>query len=222
MQFFQQLLTLIVDLTIAAFIGLVVLFAIAKARSEKSSTQSPSTTVKAKREPSPVKTQEPAPAAEAPTATPQPSTPVAESPKKLLAEQLVAKGKSAQTTDLLESLAYKNHPDSEIRKLVAATLGKIAGTKKLGWQMQPTISVLGELSRDADASVRQSAAIALGKIGSQQAIPFLKRALRDTDPDVVKSASAAIGRFKNRPAHAQSQKPLPKNDFIKARSLCSK
>jgi HEAT repeat protein len=95
--------------------------------------------------------------------------------------------------------------------LVASALGNIASAKKVRAETQQAISVLGQLSRDTDPSVRQTAAIALGKIKSEKVIPYLKQALRDFDSDVVKSASEALSQFKSYPVNSQPKKPLPKN-----------
>ena len=48
---------------------------------------------------------------------------------------------------------------------------------------------------DRDASIRLTAAEALGKIGDQKAEPFLMRALRDSDPSVREAAARGIGRL---------------------------
>lgn len=105
---------------------------------------------------------------------------------------------------------YLYDTDSQIRALVADTLGEIAEGKNQGLVIEQVISSLGKLSRDADPTVRQSAVTALGKISSVNVIPLLKVAQRDTDSDVVKNASSALEKFKGYRA-PQQKKPLPKN-----------
>jgi HEAT repeat protein len=55
--------------------------------------------------------------------------------------------------------------------------------------------VLVSLLADRESSIRQTAAEALGKIGDQQAEPFLIQTLRDPDPVVREAAARGIGRL---------------------------
>ena len=73
------------------------------------------------------------------------------------------------------------------------------------------VELLGELSLDLDATVRQAAVTAIGHIPSAEAIPYLERALRDSDSDVVGAASAAIARYKFYPPEVEFEPLLPLN-----------
>lgn len=60
---------------------------------------------------------------------------------------------------------------------------------------QATIDMLITLLGDRDASIRLTAAEALGKIGDQQAEPYLIRALHDSEPTVREAAARSVGRL---------------------------
>jgi HEAT repeat protein len=61
--------------------------------------------------------------------------------------------------------------------------------------LQATIDSLITLLNDPDASIRLTAAEALGKIGDQKAEPFLLLALHDVDPRVRGAASRSMGQL---------------------------
>jgi hypothetical protein len=205
----QQSLTLILNLIVYLFLAFVVVFAIARASNErlqnKTLPKSPrnlrkSTTPKLER-----------------TLTKLKEATVLEKPQPTTFSPVAIAQKTKETLDetlaLPELLAYKTHPNSQIRQLVASGLGKMAREKQLRAEIQPAITVLGQLSQDTEPTVRQAAAIALGEIKSEKVLPFLKRALRDFDSDVVKSASAALNQFKSYPVKTQpKKKPAPKGN----------
>ena len=206
----QQSLTLILNLIVYLFLAFVVVFAIARASNErlqnKTLPKSPrnlrkSTTPKLER-----------------TLTKLKEVTVLEKPQPTTFSPVAIAQKTKETLDetlaLPELLAYKTHPNSQIRQLVASGLGKMASEKQLRAEIQPAIAVLGQLSQDTEPTVRQAAAIALGEIKSEKVLPFLKRALRDFDSDVVKSASAALNQFKSYPVKTQpKKKACPKGKF---------
>lgn len=123
-----------------------------------------------------------------------------------LTEKIIALGNTRQITSIPKIAEYANHPNSHIRELTASALGKIAASQGTRAEIQRTIPLLGKLSRDSDASVRQSAVEALGKIKSETVIPLLSLALRDSDRDVVRVASTALNQFKFYPMN-QGKKP---------------
>jgi ribosomal protein S16 len=112
-----------------------------------------------------------------------------------LSQRLVALGDSGQVAYIPLLISYIYYPDSHIRGLVASALGKIAAFQGVRVEVQRAIPILGKLSQDPESLVRQSAVTALGKIKSENVIPFLKVALRDSDSEVVKSASAAFDKL---------------------------
>jgi hypothetical protein len=115
------------------------------------------------------------------------------------------------TINIPQLLENKTNSDSQIRQSLAIALGKSLEGKNIRKEMQAAIATLGELSSDRDPSVRQAAVVALGEIGTQKALPFLKKALRDFDSDVVKSASEAMEKFKRyRVSSKATQPPLKK------------
>jgi HEAT repeat protein len=61
--------------------------------------------------------------------------------------------------------------------------------------LQTTMDSLITLLNDPDASIRLTAAEALGKIGDQKAEPFLLPALHDVDPRVREAASRSVGQL---------------------------
>jgi HEAT repeat protein len=232
MQPLQQFLTLIVDSLIFAIAIAVVFFAISKVRAERLQAKASSRTVRSAEKSLKLRSQahsqkliipetasqKPPSQVEESVASPlsvQKKIQITEKPKQTLEEKLLAKGDFSQSLALPELIEYRTHPDSQIRKLVASALGNIASAKRIRSETQQAISGLGQLSRDTDPSVRQAAAIALGKIKSEKVIPYLKQALRDFDSDVVKSASEALSQFKGYPVNSQPKKPLPKNQARK-------
>ncbi|OKH18525.1 hypothetical protein NIES593_22020 [Hydrococcus rivularis NIES-593] len=227
MQALQQFLTLIINSLIFAIAIALALFAISKIKAERSPQRASSPTARKAEKSLKIALEE---AEQAKVDLPQSSVPETAIQKPLsqvkesvafplpvqkniqrLEEKLLAMAEFGQTIELLEAIEHKTHPDTQIRKLVALALGNIASAKKVRAETQRAISVLGQLSRDTDPSVRQAAAIALGKIKSEKVIPYLKQALRDFDSDVVKSASEALSQFKSYPVNSQPKKPLPKN-----------
>ena len=60
---------------------------------------------------------------------------------------------------------------------------------------ESTLHILTMLLNDPEASVRQTAADALGKIGDQSAEPLLVRSLHDPDPAVREAAARGLSRF---------------------------
>jgi sensor domain CHASE-containing protein len=139
----------------------------------------------------------------------QSENPVLRSSISLSEKPLVAT--NTLTTDLPQLLEDKTNSDSQIRQALAVTLGKSWGGKNIRKETQTAISTLGELSSDRDPLVRQAAVVALGEIGTEKALPFLKKALRDFDSDVVKSASEAMEKFKRyRVSSKTTQPPLKK------------
>lgn len=125
---------------------------------------------------------------------------------KGLPEVIIALGNPGQITSIPKLTEYANHPNSHIRELAASALGKIAVSQGARAEIQRTIPLLGKLSRDSEASVRQSAVEALGKIKSETVIPLLSLALRDSNMNVVRVASAALNQFKYYPMN-QGKKP---------------
>lgn len=125
---------------------------------------------------------------------------------KDLGKEIIALGDSGQVASIPKLTEYVNHPDSRIRELVASALGTIAASQGIKAEIQRAIPILGKLSRDSEALVRQSAVEALGKIKSETVIPLLSLALRDSDSHVVKVASAALNKFKFYPMN-QGTKP---------------
>lgn len=93
-----------------------------------------------------------------------------------------------------------------IAAIQIATEGRPVDTEAL-----QAVELLGELSLDRDATVRQAAVAAIGNIPSAEAIPYLERALRDSDSDVVGAASAAIDRYKFYPPAPEIEPLLPLN-----------
>ncbi|NES84322.1 MAG: hypothetical protein F6K10_24545 [Moorea sp. SIO2B7] len=113
-----------------------------------------------------------------------------------LSSKISALAESCQITEIPQLGEYIYHPDSNIRASVASALGEIANNKGIRKETEQAIPILGKLSRDSEASVRQIAVEALGKIKSKKVIPLLQMALRDFDSDVVKLASNALTQFK--------------------------
>lgn len=74
------------------------------------------------------------------------------------------------------------------------------------------LETLVALMRDRDASVRRTAADALGKIGDPIAEPFLIRALGDGDPSVREAAARSLGRFPTFGAEAAGELVLRLED----------
>lgn len=105
---------------------------------------------------------------------------------------------------------YLYNRDPKVRKFVSLELGKLAAYRPVNAQVQQAIEMLGQLSRDFEASVRQAAVESLGTIPSQWVIPFLQMALRDADAEVVKTASAALERYKFYPARHPHSKTVKK------------
>ncbi|TKS60487.1 MAG: hypothetical protein EWM72_01381 [Nitrospira sp.] len=60
---------------------------------------------------------------------------------------------------------------------------------------QATIDLLITLLGDTDASIRLTAAEALGKIGDQKAEQYLLRAIHDVDPTVREAAARSVGQL---------------------------
>jgi HEAT repeat protein len=58
--------------------------------------------------------------------------------------------------------------------------------------------------KDKDRSVRESAAVALGRIGHEKAVDSLVKALKDKDRSVRESAAVALGRI----GHEKAVDPL--------------
>ncbi|HBE21605.1 MAG TPA: hypothetical protein DDW51_29420 [Cyanobacteria bacterium UBA11367] len=113
-----------------------------------------------------------------------------------LGEKILAWGESGANMYISPLLELVYNSDSYIRQNVALALGKITASKTNRFDCDRVISVLGKLTKDPAASVRQSAVEALGKIKSERVIPFIQNALRDSDGNVVKSASAALNQVK--------------------------
>jgi HEAT repeat protein len=93
-----------------------------------------------------------------------------------------------------------------IRSAAARVLGE-SFTSRLSWANAygeddpiPAVPVLAALLDDADSDVRQSAAMALGRIGprAKGAIPALRNVLRDSNPNVRNVAAEAISRIERR------------------------
>lgn len=200
METLQQAFTFVLNFLIFLLASVVAVFVFLKARSERIKTSSQTKTVGMTK-----KTLE---SALAPTQTKTQFN----APQMSISKQqasIPTTVKVSEQAELFELIDAKTHPDSQIRKSVAVSLGKLAAEKRIKSNIQQTIAVLGQLSQDSDPSVRQAAAIALGESKSAKALPFLKRALRDFDSDVVKSASAAISQFKSYPV-TPKQKPVAK------------
>jgi len=90
---------------------------------------------------------------------------------------------------LLLSLARDGDP--VVRKRAVECMMEVGG--------QELVAALVELLKDANASVRATAAMALGVVHDRCAIPALKHALRgDIEPQVRLSAARALGRLSDR------------------------
>jgi DNA repair exonuclease SbcCD ATPase subunit len=113
-----------------------------------------------------------------------------------LSEKILAWGENGASMYISPLIELVYNSDSYIRQSVASALGKITAYKTSKSDLDRVIPVLGKLTKDPAASVRQSAVEALGKIKSERVIPFIQNALRDSDRHVVKSASAALNQVK--------------------------
>jgi HEAT repeat protein len=113
-----------------------------------------------------------------------------------LGEKILAWGETRASIYISPLIELVYNSDSYIRQNVALALGKITASKTSRSDLDRVIPVLGKLTKDPAASVRQSAVEALGKIKSERVIPFIQNALRDSDGNVVKSASAALNQVK--------------------------
>lgn len=113
-----------------------------------------------------------------------------------LGEKILSWGKTGASIYISPLIELVYNSDSYIRQNVALALGKITASKTSRSDLDRVIPVLGKLTKDPAASVRQSAVEALGKIKSERVIPLLQNALRDSDGNVVKSASAALNQVK--------------------------
>jgi HEAT repeats len=207
METFQQAFTFILKFLLFMLTSVVAVFVFLKARSERLQASSPTKTVGM--------TKKSLDSAFSSTQTKTQSTAVEK--KNLNAPIPITVGASEQA-ELFELIDAKTHPDSQTRKSVAVSLGKLAAEQRAKPYMQKTIAVLGQLSQDSDPSVRQAATIALGETKSAKALPFLKRALRDFDSDVVKSASAAIAQFKSYPVTPKPKPPAKKRSTLSVTS----
>jgi hypothetical protein len=170
-------------------------------------------------------TPSPTPAPLAPTSTPTPvpaSAPVEmPSPTPAIARQMPTPSQTLELASLSgnpsrlpQIFPIANHPDPEVRTQTAEAISQIAGNKPVSVTVQQAIPVLGKLSRDPSATVRQAAVAALAQIRSAQVVPFLERALHDSDAGVKQEASRAIARFKLYPRQSSPKvskpKPAPK------------
>ncbi|NJK47326.1 HEAT repeat domain-containing protein [Candidatus Gracilibacteria bacterium] len=220
----QQAFTFVLNSLVFILMGVVAVFVYLKARAERLQASRPSKTVGI--------TKKSLDSAFAPTQTKTQFTPVEKknlkaSPTSLLKPVDTQPPKQAsipitiktnEQVELFELMDAKTNPDSQIRKSVAVSLGKLVAEQRAKPHLQQTIAVLGQLSQDPDPSVRQAATIALGESKSAKALPFLKRALRDFDSDVVKSASAAIAQFKSYPIIPKEKLPAKKRATLSATS----
>ena len=102
--------------------------------------------------------------------------------RSLAAEVLGQTGGSA--LELL--LPLVGHPDSNLRKVIVDTLGKLGDAR--------SISSLIAALKDADANVRGAAAEALARLQAQEAVPELLKLL-DDEEWVLFSVVEALGRI---------------------------
>ncbi len=96
----------------------------------------------------------------------------------------MAAGKSAPTlTELIENLRAA---DRLVRVHAATALGA------LGEAAEPAVTILVRLLRVGDVQDRRLAALTLGEIASEDAIPALCDAADDPDPGVAEMAEWAL------------------------------
>ncbi len=129
-------------------------------------------------------------------ASPVKASDTARKERQELGEKILVWGETGASIYISPLIDLVYNSDSYIRQKVALALGKITASKSSRAESDRVIPVLGKLTKDPAASVRQSAVEALGKIKSERVIPFLQNALRDSDGNVVKSASAALNQVK--------------------------
>ena len=99
----------------------------------------------------------------------------------LLTQKIGQNGEEAFISFLKEKVKLLEDKENSNNRLMTARL-----YGRLGKYGELSVSVLGErLLYDPHPSVRQEAAISLGKIGSQEAVPFLQQALRLVTPDKI-------------------------------------
>jgi superfamily II DNA helicase RecQ len=102
-------------------------------------------------------------------------------------------GESNDPKAIPKLIEFTKSGDGNKRRLAASALGKLSIFKP---QIFEAVSHLIRLLDDEKPQVRQYAAKALGKIGSEDAMPRLKQLLDDEKPYVREVATAAIKRIK--------------------------
>ncbi|MGK7929541.1 MAG: HEAT repeat domain-containing protein, partial [Spirulina sp.] len=117
--------------------------------------------------------------------------------------------KTGEVSDLVQLLNNTYNPDPIVRREAALAIGNIVAEQKVRTEIARIIPILGQLSRDAEPSVRLAAVTALAQINDREVIPYLQRALKDTDSEAIAAASEALAKFKRHVP--KPPKAMPKN-----------
>lgn len=113
------------------------------------------------------------------------------------------KGKSA--AGKLRQLIHDEKADRESRVSAIVLLGRIKSDEDRG-------ELEGILGKDRDKFGREAAAIALGHMGDEQAIPQLKKALEDESANVRLRAAWALGKMGDKSGEETALKALRDTD----------
>lgn len=89
--------------------------------------------------------------------------------------------------DVEGAIGLLKSPDAQVRQMVAYLLGQTRDSRAI----EPLIDAL----QDEHVGVRGAAANALGNLGDQSAVPYLKPLLKHTNPQLVVWASFALTRL---------------------------
>ncbi|GEM_PF-4923074 len=103
-------------------------------------------------------------------------------------------GEARDPKKIPKLIEFTKSENGNERRLAVSALGKLSIFKPLIFEAVPSLI---ELLEDDKPQVRQYAAKAFGKIGSEDALPHLKRLLNDEKPYVREVAIEAIKRIKN-------------------------
>lgn len=112
-----------------------------------------------------------------------------------LCKKILAWGNSGKNYYISNLIKCGNHKDSNVRRLTASAIGKIALSNKLTSEIEQAIPTLGKLSQDEKPQVRQYAVKALGMINSEKVVGFLKHSLTDPVPYVSTAANISLQKL---------------------------
>jgi HEAT repeat protein len=100
-------------------------------------------------------------------------------------------GIGASSVDAL--ISRMRHPSESVRSAITEALGSIRNDRAVD-------ALIAACRNDKSASVRASAALALGKTGASRAFEHVVTALRDSDPQVRREAAVALSWLRDRRA----------------------